>query len=321
MTTNVTSFLDVIKHLCNYDQPFPAKYLQYFTDLSDKDQSLLKSTWQGLNITRKLSLLEDLEDLTNHDTLMDFTGVSKIAFNDPDDQVREAALSLLWDTEEKAIVPILIDFLQSDPCGRVRASAASVMGHYVLLGETEEIPEELKDMVDCALLQAHHTDKDTHVQLRSLESLGYSSHKEVNGLIKKASASGDLEWLASALYAMGRSADKVWSVPVLKNIDHMDELVREEAIRAAGELGLQAAQERLIEMLDGEEDDEVRTTIIWSLSQIGGDGVREAIMKQAELMPDDDMTDFIEKALDNLNFTEELSQFNLIDIDDLKDTD
>ncbi len=317
MIATVTSFQDVIKQLCNYDQPFPAKYLQFFTDLSNEDQSLLSNNWQGLNLTRKLSLLEDLEDLTDHDTLLDFTSVAKIALNDTDDQVREAAMSLLWDTEEKAHIPILIDYLQLDPCGRVRASAASILGHYVFLGETDEIPERLKDMVDRALLKAHQTDKDPLVKRRSLESLGYSSHKEVKGFIKKASASGDLGWLASALYAMGRSVDNEWSDAVLKNINHTDELVREEAVRAAGELGLEAARERLIEMLDGEEDDEVRSTIIWSLSQIGGDGVREAIMKQAELLSDDDMAEFIEEALDNLNFTDELAQFNLIDIDDL----
>ncbi len=252
---------------------------------------------------------------------MDFTGVGKIALKDSDDQVREAALGLMWDVQEKALVPILINLLQSDHCGRVRASSASVLGHYVYMGETEEIPVILKETIENALLKAHHSDTEKLVQRRSLESLGYSSHEQVNGLIHNAIASGDLEWLCSALYAMGRSADTDWSVPVLKYMTHTDELVREEAIRAAGELGLHAAREKLIEMLEGEVDDEVRATIIWSLSQIGGEGVREAILKQSELYFDEDMTEFLEDALDNLNFTEELSQFNIFDIDDLTDVE
>ncbi len=319
MSPSVTSFNEVLQQLQNNDQPFPGKFLQYFTDLSETDLSLFFGTWKGLSISRKLSLLEDLEDLSDHDTLMDFSGIGKIALSDPDEQVREAALGLLWDTEEKRLVPLLVNLLQTDPCGRVRASAASVLGHFVFLGETDGIPEELIVLVENALLQAYHADKDTLVQRRAMESLGYSCRKEINGIIKNAVASNDLQWLASALYAMGHSADTDWSAQVIKHLTHGDDMVREEAIRAAGELGLHEAREKLIEILELEEDDEIRATIIWSLSQIGGEGVREAIMKQSELVIDDNLVDLIEDALDNLNFTEELSQFNLLDIDDKND--
>jgi hypothetical protein len=43
--------------------------------------------------------------------------------------------------------------------------------------------------------------------------------------------------------------------------------------------------------------------------------VREAITKQAENVEDEELLEFIEEALDNLNFTEELSHFELIDIE------
>jgi HEAT repeat protein len=321
MLPNPFSFQEIIRCLSDYDHPFPARFLQYFSDLSNEYLALFASAWQELNNTRKLALLEDLEDLSDRDTLMDFSGIGKTTLNDPDAQVRETALRLLWETEDKSLIPVLINILCTDVCGKVRASAASVMGHYVFLGETEEISNELKVKVEDGLLKAYHSDTDKLVKRRALESLGYSGREEIHDLIHIASSSGDVEWLASALYAISHSADSGWTELVLKYLTHTDELVREEAVRAAGELGLEEAREKLVESLDDEDDDEVKAAIIWTLSQIGGAGVRELIIKQAEQTQDEEFLDFIEDALDNLNFTEELAQLNLIELDDISDED
>jgi HEAT repeat protein len=114
---------------------------------------------------------------------------------------------------------------------------------------------------------------------------------------------------------MGRSADPVWSKIILKHLSHPEETVREEAVRAAGELELTNTRELLLDILENEDNDDILAAAIWSLSQIGGEGVREAITKQSENVEDEDLLDFIEDALDNLNFTEELSHFNMLDID------
>ena len=55
---------------------------------------------------------------------------------------------------------------------------------------------------------------------------------------------------------------------------------------------------------------------IWSLSQIGGEDARtyiEALLDQTE--DDDDQIEFLEEALDNLSFTEDLDRFELMAID------
>ena len=162
---------------------------------------------------------------------------------------------------------------------------------------------------------AHKSDSDNNVKRKALESLGYSSLPEIHKLINRAVALQDNEWLASGLYAMGRSADPSWAKVIRENLNHQDESVREEAVRAAGELELKDIREKLLAMLDEEEDDDIRAAAIWSLSQIGGEGVREAFSQLMETAEDDEFIDFLENAIDNLNFTDELAQFDLFDID------
>jgi hypothetical protein len=69
-------------------------------------------------------------------------------------------------------------------------------------------------------------------------------------------------------------------------------------------------------MLNEEEDSTVLSAIIWSLSQIGGEDVRtylETLLDQLE--EDDEQVAFLEEALDNLAFTEDLERFDLLSFD------
>ncbi|HEX9027907.1 MAG TPA: HEAT repeat domain-containing protein, partial [Anaerolineales bacterium] len=127
-------------------------------------------------------------------------------------------------------------------------------------------------------------------------------------------ASPDPEWVTTALAAMGPSADETWAEPVILSLEHPSPDIRQVAARAAGELELDDAVEQLKEMLD-DPDDLVRLAAVWSLSQIGGEGVRDILEQLEEMTEDEDDLDFIESALENLTFTEELESFALIDVD------
>jgi len=96
-------------------------------------------------------------------------------------------------------------------------------------------------------------------------------------------------------------------------------------VQAAGNLSIEAARPIILNMLlDGEEDeDDVIAAAIWSISQIGGEDVRAFLVDMLEKTEDEDVTGYIEEALDNLDFTEELEKFELLtlDEDDLIDDD
>jgi HEAT repeat protein len=150
--------------------------------------------------------------------------------------------------------------------------------------------------------------------------LGYSSREELPQLIEKAYDSGNKDWLISALFAMGRSANDRWEAMVLEHLQSQVEEVRFEAARAAGELELRAARPILFEMLD-EDNADIRMTAAWSLSQIGGEGVQEALESLLEETEETEEAEFLEDALENLEFTEDTSLLDLMEVDEEPDFD
>jgi HEAT repeat protein len=69
----------------------------------------------------------------------------------------------------------------------------------------------------------------------------------------------------------------------------------------------------LLELLE-DPDLDVRLAAIWALSQVGGKGVRKALENLLETRDDDEEADQIEKALENLDFTEEMRDLALLEI-------
>ena len=150
----------------------------------------------------------------------------------------------------------------------------------------------------------------------AVEALGYSSRPEVPALIRNAYSQHDPQWVASALFAMGRSADPDhWQDDVLYSLDHDNLEIRLAAVEAAGELALESARPALLEALDTEDNDESIRAIIWSLSQIGGEDVQIVLYNLADATEDDDLAEFIEEALENLTFTDDLSRYDLLAVD------
>jgi hypothetical protein len=68
-------------------------------------------------------------------------------------------------------------------------------------------------------------------------------------------------------------------------------------------------------MLNEEEDSTVLSAAIWSLSQIGGEDVRTYLENILDQTEDEELIAFLEEALDNLAFTEDLERFDLFSFD------
>ena len=68
--------------------------------------------------------------------------------------------------------------------------------------------------------------------------------------------------------------------------------------------------------MEDEEDDDILNAIIWSLSEIGGEGVRDKLEELLDAEPDEELEEFLEEALENLDFTEGISMFDLLDLDE-----
>jgi HEAT repeat protein len=184
----------------------------------------------------------------------------------------------------------------------------------------DKIHPSTHQRVEETLLNILHSEDESLVRRRALEALGYSAREDVMPAIEQAYACGDPEWLISALNAMGNSADRKWKPQVMAMLDHQHPLVRAEAASAAGEIEVKSAVPALLRML-GDVDLDVRMAVIWALSQLGGKGVRKALEKMLEATDDDDEADMLERALENLDFTEDLSAIALLNITDTGEED
>ena len=315
MNTTPTSFQSVLDALLSDRREFPRRYLQEFSDIGTLELKTLLDVWPQVKPGRKLTLLEELDALAETDTLVSFDDLARALLTDPEPDVRTRAIRLLDEYEDPKVVPSYLDMLKNDPDTNVRAEAAHALRLFVDLGELEEIPAEIYHQVEDALLASAASEDNIRVRRLALESLGYSSRPEVITLIESASHREDPAWQASALVAMGRSADERWTDAVTRSLVHVDDRIRKAAVEAAGELSLSAARPILLKMLGEEEDALILSAVIWSLSQIGGEDVRTYLENLLDQLEDDEQIVFLEEALDNLSFTEDLERFDLLAFD------
>lgn len=307
------NFSQVREALLNRQAPFPPHLIYFFSDITPEELDELEKVWPNVWVERRRGLLEDMENLAESDTILYFDDMALLCLCDEDPIARATAIRLLWQSNEEDLVPTLIDLLKNDPVPIVQAAAATGLGSFVYYGELEEIKQSTYQMVLDALIDAHLNSKDTLVRRRALEALGYASHPDMPEFIQKAYDTNDNEWLQSALFAMGRNYNKDWTDSILRMINHPEAIVRYEAIRAAGELEIKEARQPIFDFLEeGTDDEDLYYAAIWSLTKIGGRGVRELInMKLAETEDPDEIS-FLEEALENLSFNEGLHQFDMM---------
>jgi hypothetical protein len=152
-----TTFQSVIDALLEEEgKPFPKKYLSLFSDIDSASLKLLLDNWPRISLTRKRTLLEELDTLLDEDTIVSFDDFAHALLTDPDATVRAGAMCLLAECEDLRLIPIYEKMLASDPNPEARAAAAQALNRFVDLGEQEEIPEDAYRRVEDVLRLARH---------------------------------------------------------------------------------------------------------------------------------------------------------------------
>lgn len=314
MTTS-DSIQDLINALMDLEHQFPSRLLYQFSDLSTSEQNTLANCWSKVPLQRRQTFLQDLVSLAENDPVLMYEAVARIALDDEDTDVCISAIDLLFDSEDRHLIPIYLRLLADQTRSEaLRAAVANALGPYVYMGEVEKIRAEVLHEIEEILIRAYNEDVSELVRRRALEALGYSSREEIPAMLRKAAAMRDDLWLESAMFAMGRSADEQWEASVLENLEHENLAVRIQAVHAAGELALKKARRNLLRAIDLVDDDELRHEIIWALAQIGGEGVERKLDALLAAAEDDEESAFLEEAMEMLNFTEGGDEMELISV-------
>jgi regulator of sigma E protease len=311
------TFQNILDHLLDSKKDIPHGHLSYYSDLDPKSLRLFLDVWPSVKPDRKLLLLNELLANLETDNIVSYEGIGSSLLDDADGEVRARAIRLLAESDEPKLAIKLTDILLNDADLAPRMEAAHSLGEFILLGELEKIPGNIQPKAEDALIKVIRSDDNPSLRKHALEALGYSSRTEIVQLIESAFQRADPTWMASALRAMGRSHDERWNDDVINTLLHDDPRIRFSAVEAAGELGIEDAGPILLQMLEEEEEeDDVVAAAIWSLSQIGGDDARIYLLSLIEKTEDEDIIEFLEDALENLDFMEELNKFDLLSLDE-----
>jgi HEAT repeat protein len=294
------------------------------SNLGPEEREHFAEVWSGIGLPQKRRVLQALVEITEASFLVDFGSVFRLCLNDEDPEARALAINGLWEDHDWNLASMLVRFLREDPSADVRAAAAMALSDFVLQGELQDGAEARADRVRDALFEALDPRREPlEVRRRALESLAYSGDSRVSALIEAAYCDEEITMRVSALFAMGRSADPVWTPIALQELRNSEAEIRYEAARACGELQVAQAVP-LLGGLTQDLDREVRETAIWALGQIGGPEAHR-LLEACYEHGDESIRDALEEAIANMSLIEKsfsLAYHELLDeeLQDLEDS-
>jgi HEAT repeat protein len=299
------------------DGTINAKVFYGLSGITEADLGRIQPIWEHLPAEYRHKVLDRLVDIAEANFDLDYNVFGRYALEDPDPDVRESAIEVLFDDTSLSLMDQLIDMAQWDEVSAVRASAASALGRFILAGELGELPEARTTRAQDAVVSLwSNDDEDVEVRRRALEAISNCGHDLVPDAILEAYESGDTLLRVSAIFAMGRSFDESWHAVVLRELNSDDPALRYEAARAAGELELGEAVPKLIRLAFDDER-EVREVAAWSLGEIGGRDAVRALNKLADEVKqdgDEDLYEAVSDAIASASFM--TGDFDRLRVDD-----
>jgi HEAT repeat protein len=267
----------------------------------------------------KLAWLADLEEgyrpfdkraLTLLRSLMD----------DADAEVRAEAITCLWDDPDPRWIDVLMRKVEQDAHAEVRAHAISALGRYVYEGQVAELDDwatpifevtqkDYKRVIEFLFRVARDPDETLSARRYAIEALAFCEEDSaVFELIDWAYHQRDRRFRISALFAMARHGDPRWTEYILAELRSHDSQIQYEAVRAAGELGLQEATPVLIEFARGKTlRKPLRLLAIYALGETGDDRAMP-VLEQLARSRDRDIRDVAREAIDEWRAVAEMEQ-------------
>jgi HEAT repeat protein len=295
----------ILRNISNVDDRLNTRFLYALSSMT-RDQFLrFQQVWPSVEASRRRLVMRNLVELTEQSFEVNFDPIFLMAMGDGDSDVRAAAIDGLWENEDQALIGPFVHLLRTDEASSVRAAAAIALGRFILLGELEKIDRAPAMLAEEALLETfRYAEEELEVRRRAVESISYSGEVGVREVIEAAYYDEDEKMQASALFAMGRSADPYWGKLLLQELDNPDPELRFEAARASGELESPLAVTRLIQMAFDDPDWEVQEVAVWALGRIGGREARQALEACYE-SDDEALSQAAGEALDEMDLLDE----------------
>ncbi len=264
------TFEEALLRLADEQAPLSSPVLYALSGPNADEVQMFRRQWPTLSLERRRKIISLLTGSAEANFELDFNALFRVTMTDEDEQIRAISIEGLWEDDEVSLIAPLVYALQHDTSVSVRAAAAGSLGRFVLMAELEELDERYARLMRSALLETiRNRQEHVEVRRRAVESIAYLGEDLVREIIAAAYQEADELMRISAVFAMGRSADTVWTKIVLSELSNANPAMRYEAARACGELEVKEAVPVLIQ-LASDPDREVQFAAIAALGQIGG---------------------------------------------------
>ncbi len=320
MASKASDVKETLRWLGEKQGGMPFSRLYAFSDLADEPLADFCAVWDTFPTAQRRRLIHSLVELAEASFEVNFDAIFFYCLDDPDGQVRAAAIDGLWENRDMPLLGRLLSILRNDPSPLARTAAATGLGHYVLAGELEELDPAIEARIMLELMTTIHlADESMDVRRRAIESAAYACTPEVTEALELAYYDEDEDMRISAVVGMGRSCDERWAEIVLSELESPSAAMRYEAALACGNLTLRVSVPILAQLLD-EADPQIREASIWSLGQIGGGRAKQALMAAYE-DADEDTRVLLDEALAEHALSEGNLDFLLYELDEDEEDD
>jgi len=275
------TFRAAVAELESLQGPVSRLLVERLSSADAEDVAWFRERFFTLGDGIRYAAISSMVESAEADFELDYRELFRVALDDVLPTIRRLAIEGLWEDERLDLLRRFLALLENDPAEEVRAAAASSLGRYVYMAECEELDQLRAVQVRQALEQAV-AEGPLEVARRALESLAFVNDDRVTRLIDAAYADPRPLMRQSALFAMGRNADRFWAETVLAELHSEDPAMRYEAARASGELQLSRAVPALGRLISDDRDVEVQGMAIWALGEIGGKRAREILERLVE---------------------------------------
>lgn len=225
----------------------------------------------------------------------------------PDPALRRAAVEVVDDVMDDEIAGEVLKILDSDPDDEIRGRAAIALGPAL-----EECSDEVdfdESLADTSLSMARYREIENRlkslfydastpkiVRRRALEAAIRSPQPWQEGAVRTAWTSDDAEWRATAVFCMTHLPG--FDDEILSALGSEDPNVELEAVRAAGQRGIEKAGDELIDRAESETTDRwIRLAAIEGLAYVRPPGALD-LLSSLSRSDDEEIAEVAAEALE-----------------------
>jgi HEAT repeat protein len=300
---NEFSFEEQMRPVFDPSQELVDSQLVELSNLTSEELDCFRQAWANVELGRRRQIIAHLVDLGEENLRLDFTNVFLACLADRDEDVRLQAVLGLEGEEDSSVISPLLGLLKDDPSDETRAAAATILSQFALQAELGKLPpDRAREVYSILLAVVEDRTESLEVKRRALEAISFFGIPRVKELIEEAYHSGDIDLMASAIYAMGRNCDPAWLPILVEEMDNAEAEIRYEVAEAWGELGLEEAVPHLLDLAH-DVDSQVRQAACRSLEKIDEPKARHAL-RQLLSSAHDDVRETAASTLADMDFLE-----------------